>query len=138
MCRKNLAPYGKRATALQGAIWPQEGRVKLDPQAEDCANKVTTSSAGDAATAEAITMPALIDAAGGSVDLLKLDVEGSELEIFGPGAGDWLPFVRNIVIELHGPDCFDRFFGALGAYDYELSSQDNVYSCMNLRRRVDA
>lgn len=138
VCRKNLEPYGKRATALQGAIWPKEGRVRLDPQAEDCANKVTTSSDGDAATAEAFTMPALIDAAGGFVDLLKLDVEGSELEIFGPGAGEWLPFVRNIVIELHGQDCFDRFFGALGDYDYELSNQDNVYSCMNLRRRANS
>jgi FkbM family methyltransferase len=136
VCRKNLAAYGKRATALQGAIWPKEGRVSLDPQAEDCANKVGTPVAGDTATAEAFTMPALIQAAGGFVDLLKLDVEGSELEIFGPGAGEWLPFVRNIVIELHGQDCFDRFFGALDGYDYDLSSHDQVYSCMNLRRRL--
>lgn len=66
--------------------------------------------AGETGTAEAFTMKLLIAATGGSVDLLKLDVEGSEREIFGSGAGDWLPFVRNIVIELHGPDCSEIFF----------------------------
>lgn len=135
VCRKNLAPYASRATALQGAVWSHGGRVSLDPQWEDWVNKVREPAADEAGTAEAFTMPSLIAAAGGFVDLLKLDVEGSEKEIFGPGARDWLPFVRNIVIELHGPECVERFFETLAPYEYDLSNRDMVYSCMNLRPR---
>jgi len=136
VCEKNLAPYKGRATALKGAIWSHGGRVSLDPQWEDWVNKVRAPAPGETGTAEAITMPSLIATAGGFVDLLKLDVEGSEREIFGPGAKDWLPFVGNIVIELHGADCKERFFEALSPYEYEVSSRDMVYYCRNLRLRT--
>jgi FkbM family methyltransferase len=138
VCRKNLASYGARATAVQSAIWAHEGRVGLDPQGEDWINRVCAPAEGQSGTAEAVTMASLVKAAGGSVDLLKLDVEGSEKEIFGPGAREWLPFVRNIVIELHGQDCMDRVFEALAPYDYESSNRDMVYLFRNLRYRSAA
>ena len=71
----------------------------------------------------------------------QLDIEGSEKELFGPSAQDWLPAVRNIVIELHGGDCSDRFFSALEGYDYDLVRSDKealpVVACRNLRARAD-
>jgi FkbM family methyltransferase len=39
-----------------------------------------------------------------TVQLLKIDIERSELALFGDTAKTWLPRVRNICIELHGPD----------------------------------
>jgi FkbM family methyltransferase len=135
ICQKNLAPYSGRVTALKGAIWSHGGRVSLDPHPEEWANQVKAPDGSETGSAEAFTMTSLIAEAGGFVDLLKLDVEGSEKEIFGSGADEWLPFVRNIVIELHGPDCFERFFAALAPYEYELSNQDMVYCCRNLRPR---
>jgi len=135
VCQKNLARFGSRAVAVQGAIWPHAGRVCLDPQGEDWANRVRAEEDGHGSTVEAFTMSSLIAAAGGTVDLFKLDVEGSEKEIFGYGSEEWLPHVRNVIIEVHGPDCKDRVFEALAPYDYELSNHDNVYFCKNLRAR---
>lgn len=134
LCRKNLDPYAQRSTILRGAIWPDEGSLCLDPHGEDWVNnRVRHSRPGEDGSVEAVTMKSLISLGGGSVDLLKLDVEGSEKEIFGSGAAEWLPKVRNILIELHGPECEDRFFGAVASYEYEMSSRDSVYSLRNLR-----
>lgn len=133
VCRKNLEAYGARATVLEGAIWCDEGSVCLDPQWEDWVNRVRPAAAGETGSAKAFTVPSLIALCGGSVDLLKLDVEGSEKEIFGPGAAEWLPAVRNIVIELHGKDCEERFFNAVAPYEYEMTNCDSVYFLRNLR-----
>ena len=128
LCWKNLAPYTGRTTVIQGAIWPEEGSVCLDPQDEDWANRVRPAQSGETGSAKALTMKSLIALCGGSLDLLKLDVEGSKKEIFGPGSAEWLPDVRNIVIELHGRDCEERFFAAPEPYDYEMTNRDNVIS----------
>jgi hypothetical protein len=52
------------------------------------------------------------------VDLLKLDIEGSEAEIFNSGAPPWLGAIRNIVIEFHGAECEVLFLNALQSFQY--------------------
>ena len=67
----------------------------------------------------------------------KLDVERAELEIFGPSAQEWLPSANNIAIELHGPDCVDRFFSAMAPYEYAVwRIATKSYVCRNIRQRV--
>jgi hypothetical protein len=47
----------------------------------------------------------LLDQAGfHHVDILKIDIEGAELEVFSNGAEEWLSRVNLIIIETH-----DRF-----------------------------
>ncbi len=128
LCRKNLNPYAQRATVLHGAIWPDEGSLCLDPHGDWANNRVRHSGPGEDGSVKALTMKSLISLGGGSIDLLKLDVEGSEKAIFGSGAEEWLPQVRNILIELHGPDCAERFFGAVASYEYEMSGGGKVNS----------
>ena len=141
LCRKNLAPYSGRAKVLEGALWKTPGRVVLDDsRGEDWTVQVRSGKLDQPGSVEAFTLPALIAFGGGPVDLLKLDIEGSEKELFGPGADEWLPAVRNIVIELHGGECSDRFFGALAGYDYDLVNSPKqalpVVACLNLRARA--
>jgi FkbM family methyltransferase len=140
ICRKNLEPYGDRAICLQGAIWPYPGKVDLEATGEDhWTNKVKMSAdGGKSGATDAIVMPTLIEMCGGSVDLLKLDVEGSEREIFAHNTASWLPAIRNVVIELHGQDCSESFFGALSPYNYEVTNQDMVYFCRNIKPRAAA
>jgi FkbM family methyltransferase len=142
ICRKNLAPYGERATLIQGAIWKDAGRLVLDvARGEEWTISVRSGGSGQPGSVKAFTLPALIAYGDGNVDLLKLDIEGSEKELFGPGAQEWLPAIRNIVIELHGGDCSDRFFRALEGYDYDLIRSPKealpVVACRNLRARGD-
>lgn len=136
--RKNLAPYGKRVTLIQGAIWKGSGRLILESGGEEWRTSVRAEDRDQKGSVEAFTLPTLIAYGNGTVDLLKLDIEGSESEVFGPEAQQWLPGVRNIAIEVHSKQCADRFFSALAGYQYELRKhrKDNVIICRNLRPQV--
>lgn len=55
------------------------------------------------------------------VDLLKIDIESAEKEVFEGDTDKWLPKVKALVIELHDrmkPGCTRSFFRALDKYDY--------------------
>ncbi len=52
-----------------------------------------------------VTIAGLIEDFGmESVDLLKLDIEGAELQLFSASDLDWISRVRVLAIELHGTD----------------------------------
>jgi FkbM family methyltransferase len=119
LCRMNLDPYGDRVTLLQGAIWNSGGgSLSLETGEQSWSSRVLDDQAG---SIEALSIPSLIARGPGKVDLLKLDIEGSEGEVFAPEAQEWLPKVRNIAIELHGEERKARFFKALEGYRYDLS-----------------
>jgi|GEM_PF-2898415 len=57
------------------------------------------------------------------IDILKLDIEGAEREIFAADTGSWLPLVRMIVVELHDrikPGCTQSFEQAVSGLPHEL------------------
>lgn len=57
------------------------------------------------------------------IDLLKMDIEGAEKEIFDETAHKWLPFVKVLVIELHDrikSGCAKSVLSVLSSYDYTL------------------
>ena len=57
------------------------------------------------------------------IDILKLDVEGSEKEIFRSNFESWLPKTRVLIIELHDrirEGCSKAVLAALSGYDFSL------------------
>lgn len=82
---------------------------------------------------ESFDVPSLIALGGGGpVDVLKVDIEGSEAEVFSNNPDKWLPSVKNIVIELHGPECERSFENALKNYQCESFPYRSVTVCRNL------
>ncbi len=58
------------------------------------------------------------------IDLLKIDIEGSEKELFSGNCASWLPKVGCIVIEVHDwfrPGCAAAFFRAISRMEYTMS-----------------
>lgn len=58
------------------------------------------------------------------IDILKIDIEGSEKEVFSSHYESWLPLTRCLIIELHDRmkrDCSKTVFKALGKYDFSFS-----------------
>ena len=143
ICQLNLAPYGERALLLHGAVWSRSATLRLLRSSFRDGREWTTQvdePGGDEPKTETVRawdVGSLIDlGGGGSVDLLKVDIERAELSVFGVSAGSWLCKVRNICIELHGKDCEEVFFAALKDFDYELGASGELTICRNLRRRV--
>lgn len=55
------------------------------------------------------------------IDLLKIDIEGAEKELFEKNYESWLPKTRCLIIELHDgmkPGCSKSFFAAISKYNF--------------------
>jgi FkbM family methyltransferase len=142
ICVRNLARFGQRSRVVLGAAWPESSKLALDRgswrDGREWSTRVQPASGEDATCANIIgyDIPTLIGLSGFSeIDLLKIDIENSELELFSRNTNDWLPCIRNLCVELHGPDCEAVFFRALSGYSYDLSRSDELTVCRNLRPR---
>jgi FkbM family methyltransferase len=138
--------------AVHAALWPQPGSLVLtDPGTGLWGLQVrqpTASSSSDldsagkrADSVRAVTIEDIIreyDLA--NIDLLKLDIEGAEKEVFSaPGA--WLPHVDAICIELHDwfrPGCARTFFAAVPDFSVEAWQGENVLVAREADRREGA
>ena len=143
VCRLNLKPYGQRVLLLHGAVWSEPTSLNLSHGAfgdgREWSTQVSKPHAGCVGDTQAWDVNSLIEmAAATQVDLLKVDIERAELAVFGETAKAWLPKVRNICIELHGPDCEETFFRALADYDYELEHSGELTICRSLRTKAAA
>lgn len=101
LLRRNVAALG-RVEVVEAAVWPRTEPVALeDPGKGKWGMRVR---AGGSGVVRAVTIPELLANAGAErADLVKIDIEGSELDLFSAETG-WLTQVGALVIELH-----DRF-----------------------------
>jgi FkbM family methyltransferase len=70
------------------------------------------------------------------IDLLKLDIEGAEKDVFTSNYEYWLPRTRVIIIELHDwmkEGCSREFFRAIINYRFRVS----IYAGMLLLHNID-
>jgi len=140
ICRRNLAPYGDRVKIIQKALWSDvrslsfvehtrkrgaEWAVQVSARSRDVSGSVV----------EAIDVPTLIASVGvDEIDLLKIDIEKSEVEVFGAGPCSWLERVRNIAIELHDQHCQEVFYTSLESYTFERCQNGEITLCFGIRR----
>jgi FkbM family methyltransferase len=140
-CRANLAPYADRARVIEGAVWSRCGQLVLSRgtfgDGRDWATEVREARAGEQADVTAYDVPALLARCPmDMVDLLKIDIEGSETALFSANVDRWIDRVRNICIELHGERCRQAFFEALHNHTFETAMSGEYLVCTNIRRRT--
>jgi len=142
ICSRNLSSFGKRAKVVHGAAWPECAKLVLDRGNWRDGREWTTQvmpARGASMSSTSINgydMPTLIGLCDvPEIDLLKIDIEKSELELFSRNTDSWLPHVRNLCIELHGLDCEAVFFRTLSSYSYNLSRSGDLTVCSDLRIR---
>jgi len=129
----NLGPYGDRVRLVNAAVLGRCGTVDITESSDDgreWARRVVSSTEG---SIKAIDLEVVLSMCGGTIDLLKVDIEGSELSVFSEDPHRWLFHVRNIAIELHGEECDRAFFGALHSSMYEQDASGELVLIKNLR-----
>ncbi len=130
LCRRNLAPYGSRATVVEAAIWSHCTRLVLDQAGDrEWGVRVRAARPGEGGQIEAIDLPSL---GLSRIDILKIDIEGSEAELFARDTDRWLPGVANIAIEFHGAECERRFRRAMQGYRYAESQSGELTICRGI------
>lgn len=68
------------------------------------------------------------------IDILKLDVEGAEREIFTSNYQDWLPVTKILIVELHDrmkKGCSRAFFNAMLEYNFSVEQLGENLICTN-------
>lgn len=122
---------------LKGAIWNKETKLELkDMGLGKSALMVEESLDSTQNTMKTYTIDHLMKQFQlDQIDIIKIDIEGSEKELFESNFEHWLPKTKVIVIELHDrmrKGCSKSFFKALSNYDFTLDfSGENIVIYMN-------
>lgn len=104
LLRRNVQPYAN-VTPIHAGLWSHAtSLVVANPDAGEWAFRATELTTGHPPprSVPAFSVADLMrqfDAR--QVDVLKVDIEGGELEVFGPAAEEWVDRVALIAVELH-------------------------------------
>jgi FkbM family methyltransferase len=117
IAEKNLKAFRNRCTIVRGALWSGKRTLQLKRVGAHWETQVVTSAEGSS-----IQAYSLADLANeysfSSIDLLKIDIEGAEEEVFRRGGPAVFDRVSCCAIELHGPTCETAFRSAAAPHRF--------------------
>jgi FkbM family methyltransferase len=118
MLLKNTAPFSARLTGFNRGLWPFTTGLKLVrgqfADGREWAFQVRPVGPDEEPDLQAVDMETVLKESGfPRIDLLKMDIERAELELFRHRPLPWLRQVRAIAIELHDSECEKVFFEAI-------------------------
>ena len=99
---KNTDLY-KNIEAINAGLWPVNQALKFKEEGfSPWGYKVNNKLEGNSISIDSITIPDIIEKYNISrIDLLKIDIEGAEVELFSENYESWLPKVKYIIVEFH-------------------------------------
>ena len=109
---------------INSALWDKETFVRVEDRGYGNLGFMTVETTADDPNALKTTTigKILADSGFDEIDLLKIDIEGAEKEVFAaPDVDEWLPKVKVLVIELHDRikrGCSYEFFKAISKYKW--------------------
>ena len=115
--------YYPQVEILHAALWSSEKKLSVGfgdiHRTLDAfmTNEISESSPPTSEYTQGITIEKILKESGFEfIDILKLDIEGAEKEIFSEKSNyqSWLPYVKVLIIELHSYN----FFRAVSWYKY--------------------
>lgn len=136
LMKENVDQY-PNVVPIRAALWSERGTVVVDDPGEGAWSFRARGTDGDLTgleTVDAVTVESIMDEHGiDRVCLLKMDIEGSELEVFKHAQG-WIDRVDTVVVELHErfkPGCTRAFYDATtftdGGFDRERHMNEHVW-----------
>ena len=132
--KKNTAAY-QNIHPVQAGIWPRTASLLVKDTGHGNNGFVVEETGAETPGAvAALSIPDIMaKMRWPSVDLLKLDVEGSEKEIFSHNYEGWLPNVKVLIIEMHDrmkKGCSKAVFSAINqyAFSFEVAGENVVFT----------
>jgi FkbM family methyltransferase len=123
---------------IRAALWPEACDLAIEnPSAEAWAFTIAKHSAHETSKKiSAITIDDILKQAHADrIDLLKLDVEGSEFQLFSNGAELWIGKIGMIAIELHDrfrPGCAQAFYSVITKQKFRQEVKgENIFVALN-------
>jgi FkbM family methyltransferase len=142
LCRRNLAAFGSRVVLVHAALWPRCEALRIDPASRALGawglrvEPVEPDAGPEAAEVYGLTLMEILRLADARppIDLLKIDIEGAEADVFRAPCDEWLDRTRHIAIELHGTAPQAAFDRALAPYCYHRHESGELTLVQDLTR----
>jgi FkbM family methyltransferase len=141
LLRTNLAPYGNRCRLVNSAVWSKatglvfvESTLKThshsNPIEGACGRRVREARNDEKPAMIATDIGQLLKESGfDRISILKVDIEGAEMELFSSNYIEWLTQVDHLVIELHSDGCAVAFQKAITTEPFALSCCEELVVC---------
>jgi FkbM family methyltransferase len=123
IAQENLAHFGDRCRLIHGALWSHSSTLAVSRgtyrDGRHWASQTVPISQSTTEQVRAYTVDEIIGEAGYTeVDLLKIDIEGAELQVFRDGNLDFLERTRCCAVECHGAEAESAFRAAVIAHGF--------------------
>ena len=134
--KKNVSAY-KNITALKAGIWRNSSYLNIsNPHGGKWAFIIEESDVPNEKSIKGFSIDDIIKNSGWqNADLVKLDIEGSEKEVFESNPDPWLDKAKAVIIELHDwikPNCSDAVYNAIHHFNFRESlSGENIVFVRN-------
>jgi FkbM family methyltransferase len=120
VAEENLRPYRDRCTLVHGALWSSRTRLSLRRTGAHWATQVTPDATPGGIEVEAYSLPDIIRDHGlPSIDLLKIDIEGAEAEVFKTCQNMVFDRVGCCAVEIHGEVSAQAFVRAADYHNFD-------------------
>lgn len=136
LLQKNVEPY-KNVVPLQAALWNENGKINLVDPGFGHWGFMTESNDGDKNSqgsqchdVASLTIDKIMDDYGfDKINILKMDIEGAEKEVFSDSS-KWISKVDALIVELHErmkKGCLRSFYNGSNGFDSEWQHGENIY-----------
>jgi len=126
----------KNVELIQAAVWDKNANLKIVP-GQDNGNwsfHVEEIPVADKDSIPAVCIADLMKQFNmEEIDLLKMDIEGAELEVFQNNYESWLPRTKVLMIETHDQDrkgTTAPFFARMSQYGFSVTIQGENFVCV--------
>lgn len=138
MLTANTKAY-RNIIPVKCGLWNNDAYLEVvDEHKGNNAFIVKESGAGKKGSIKAVSVTSVMDEFNwDKIDILKMDIEGSEKKVFEQGYEEWLPKVKILIIELHdriAPGSSNAVFKALNNYNFsfDLKSENLIFTNTDL------
>jgi FkbM family methyltransferase len=139
---RNTKPYAN-ISVIHGAVWNKEAELSIEAGQEDgfVVREITKSETELKKENQTIGIPLemiLRESNASQIDFLKMNIEGSEKELFRENYNPWLSKTKAMLIELHdgkNPGCSQTVFTTTNQYDFSVA-ETAAYGILFVRENI--
>lgn len=114
----------KNIKIIKAGLWYKNAFLKIINGKNEWGHKVIEVSEIEKYDVEGISIDSILKNSKYSyIDIIKIDIEGAEKEIFDKGNNQWIEKTNIIIIELHDrfkPGCKDSLYNALNIIEWNI------------------